>query len=187
MMTIQTTLQLLQQLMQQEANEQVFVTQSERHLEYLRQCWRHDRHAFRAEDLIFLKNLSTKTKAVQLFLEEQECFADIMTQEDVDDMLGRLYDIVEQVADLYLIGRIHKEIRALIEKKSTLPRQHQQQQHMKRQQVLRSLQATPQTCHLCHAPMVLREGRGEWFWGCSTFPQCWSRKHLPADVHASLC
>jgi DNA topoisomerase-1 len=41
---------------------------------------------------------------------------------------------------------------------------------------------TEYKCHLCTAPMVIRQGRSGQFLGCSTFPKCRGTRSLPTGV-----
>ncbi|HXT18475.1 MAG TPA: type I DNA topoisomerase [Gemmatimonadaceae bacterium] len=41
---------------------------------------------------------------------------------------------------------------------------------------------TEHKCHLCSAPMVIRQGRSGQFLGCSTFPKCRGTRSMPTGV-----
>jgi DNA topoisomerase-1 len=41
---------------------------------------------------------------------------------------------------------------------------------------------TEHMCHLCRAPMVIRQGRSGQFLGCSTFPKCRGTRSMPTGV-----
>jgi DNA topoisomerase-1 len=41
---------------------------------------------------------------------------------------------------------------------------------------------TEHICHLCSAPMVIRQGRSGQFLGCSTFPKCRGTRSMPTGV-----
>ena len=40
------------------------------------------------------------------------------------------------------------------------------------------LEQHPPQCTKCTNKMVIREGPGEYFWGCSSFPDCWGKRFL---------
>lgn len=41
-------------------------------------------------------------------------------------------------------------------------------------------------CGSCGAPMLIREGANGFFWGCSTFPDCWSTRPLTPSENNAL-
>ena len=77
--------------------------------------------------------------------------------------------------------RIKKEIRELLERKTVLPSRGQTKKDKQLLRALSVLRSNSYECNKCGANMVLRDGPNLPFWGCSTFPACWGKKHLTKD------
>lgn len=144
----------------------------------LRSDWKSKQEEFTADDVVTLKDIGGILDAISEFIEEQEGFEYISSKEEVDEVIGRLYYITEKVDGLNVSSRVHKEIRELLERKSTLPSRASSQREFELKRAVANLDANAPACKKCGSTMVLRESNSDYFWGCSTFPKCWGKKWL---------
>lgn len=176
----------LKNLVSNEVNEARIIGEGKSALDSLRSDWKSNREEFTTDDVVTLKEIGGILDAIGEFIEEQEGFKYISSKEEVDEVIGRLYYITEKVDGLKVSGRVHKEIRELLERKSTLPSQASSQRDSESKRAVAKLNANAPPCKRCGSNMVLRESNGDYFWGCSTFPECWGKKWLTNEEQRVL-
>lgn len=98
-----------------------------------------------------------------------------------DELIGdfeQLGAALEQESILF--QRIQKEIRGLLESRASLPTGAQHLKEKALEDARRKLDQNAPTCghRGCASQMTIREGKGNFFWGCKTFPNCFGRKFL---------
>ncbi len=134
-----------------------------------------------------LEDLIRKRKAVSDFILLQEDFNSIRYQEDLNEIVSDFYELMTILEEAEVNKRLDKEIRQLIENKSDLPTRNLGQCEIERKSAIIRLDANAPECRLCGSKMVIREGgRREYFWGCSTFPKCFSSRNLTNDQMDSI-
>ena len=185
-MTVREKIIRLKTMVSEEVSEKLIVQSGGELLSSLRNDWRSCKDDFSNDDVSVLRDISEKIDAIKDFIEEQEDFAYISTKEEVDETVGRLYYIVEKADGLKVSGRVNKEIRELIEKKEKLPSKAISQRVSELKRAISSLSLNSPICKKCGSNMVLREGNGEYFWGCSLFPKCWGKKWLTNEERNAL-
>ena len=111
-------------------------------------------------------------------MEEEAEFPFISDSDDANEVIGRLYPLVESLDGLAVAGRVRKEIRELLERAREMPTRAASKKSAALSKGIQRLLAQAPTCRKCGSKMVVREGNGSFFWGCSTFPKCWSTRQL---------
>ena len=166
-----------------EINENTLLEDGRNYLNELRDAWRDNKSEYSDEDIESLRLAASQLDAVEQFIEEEEEFEYISDRDDVDEVIARLYPLVEATSKLAVAGRIQKEIRELVQRKQEMPTKASRQRSAKIANAIRSLSADAPECpnpdHKNPIKFVLREGPpGYFFWGCPTFPQCWWKRNL---------
>ena len=172
--------------LEKETNEEFLLEEGQRRLNELRQLWRASKSAYSTDDVSNLKKAASQLNAVQMFCDEEEEFEYISDKDDANDVIGRLYPIVEALDSLAVAGRVQKEIRELLERMKTMPTSAAKHRSAALNQAIQRLTAKAPNCRKGHGRMVLREGNGSHFWGCSTFPKCWSKRWLTKNELAQF-
>ncbi len=180
-MDVDKTVAELKQLTQTELNESNIVKNGNVLLTQLRKHWHVAKDDFSSEIILDLKNLGQLISNVDTFIEELDEFPYLQTQEDVDETISNLYSVVEQTEGLAVSKRVLKEIRELATKRKQLPNAKEKHVSQVVASAISTLSAQTPDCKKCGSKMRLRDGRGYYFWGCSTFPTCWSRKYLKKE------
>lgn len=186
MSKIHHQIEQLRSLASHETNESKLLEEGKVLVEELRKSWKTHKAEFKEEDISSRQKIADQLAAVEEFTVEEEDFLYMSSVEDVDESIGRLYPLVEILDGLSVVGRIHKEIRELIERKKSLPTRVTNQNSIELLRVINKLNNNPPDCKKCDSRMVLREGSGYYFWGCSTFPTCWSRWRLKKEEGSQL-
>lgn len=177
-MNIKEAIQNLNDIVHKEINEKILTSKGEELIGSLRECWKIQRDNFSEGDIQLLKKISYQLEALQDFIEILEDFPYLTTKDDVDETIGSLYSVVEKVDDLAVNARIQKEIRELIERKSSLPSKIEREGDKNLSDAINRLDSNAPICKKCGSSMVIREGNGAYFWGCSMFPKCWGKQWL---------
>ena len=98
-----------------------------------------------SQDIInSLQKSASQLEAISEFIEED--FGYIDTQDDADETIGRLYPLIELTEGLAVAGRINKEIRELVERKSSLPPRTLKQHETELKNIINKLNANAPTC-----------------------------------------
>lgn len=118
-------------------------------------------------------------------VEDSEYFQD---RSDVDDSIMSLLAHESLASESVLARRIQKTIREFNEMKPCLPERTRALQGSKLRDSIASLDAAAPECTLrdCGAKMTIREGNGEFFWGCTKFPDCWGKRQLSKNERNKL-
>ena len=113
-----------------------------------------------------------------LIMEDAPSIPDQVACDELIAELEQLGASLDQESILF--KRIRKEIRGLIESRADLPTGAQHQRAMALDKARRKLdQNAPKCGHRgCASQMEIKESKGDFFWGCKTFPNCWGRKFL---------
>jgi hypothetical protein len=180
-MEIRDRIESLKDTISTEINENRLIRKGEELFNSLRKDWQTHKSQFKEADIRFLKNCSDSIEAIQEFAELLEDFPYISDKEDVDETIGELYTVVEKLEGLAVAARVNKEIRELLEKRERLPSRENRFKDAKLSASIARLNSTSKTCRKCGARMVIREGDGSFFWGCSTFPNCWGKSWLTSE------
>lgn len=181
-MDVQEQILKLKNLVLDEVNEKKIVEFGSKYLQELRQRWKSQQNDFSKDDINILITLGKKIEKIGVFIEEQEEFPYISTKEEIDEVIGRLHLmleelVVEEPSKLKILGRVEKEIRELNERKAALP--NQELKELK--DAINKLNANAPICKKCGSNMLLREGNSCYFWGCSAFPECWGKRWLTKE------
>ena len=166
--------------------EKSLVSYSETIFESLRQAWQTERKQFKEDDVRTLKKIRYQLCALKKFLQEQEEFSGIDTVEDAEEVITRLDSILKYLDGLAVAGRVRKEIRELNERKVTMPSESERKKSLELSIAINQLKRNAPLCRKCGNRMVLRKGEDTYFWGCSTFPQCWNTRQLKQSELDSL-
>ncbi len=180
-MDIKEKIEKLQIVVHSEFNENKLIEKGNELLDSLRQCWRSQKNEFTETDIQLLQRISLSIEAVQEFSEVLEEFQYVTDKEDVDEIIGSLYSVLEKIEGLAVKARVQKEIRELLEKRANLPTRESLVSDLKLSRAISQLDSSNRVCKKCGARMVIREGASGYFWGCSTFPRCWGKSCLTKE------
>jgi hypothetical protein len=181
-MNLTNQIEQLRILVWEEVNEKRILEIGEPIVLDLRSTWKMQRHDFSSDNVETLRDLVKKVEAIKAFIEVEESFQYISTKEDVDEVTGDLFLIGEELNELNVSGRVNKEIRGLLEKKLRLPAQ----KSVNKTKALHAIYLRAPTCDRCGNKMLLREGNGFFFYGCTTFPKCYGKKYLTDEEQDKL-
>lgn len=117
-MMIQEQINRLATIVSNEVSEAVLVDSGRELLDQLFASYGSEKHLFSDKDIESLERLKKQIEAIEEFVEELGEFPYVEFKEEVDEAIGRLFFVVEQVNGLKVAGRINKEIRVLHEKKN---------------------------------------------------------------------
>ena len=186
MTSIRKRIEELVEVVSNRTDEKSLVSYSETILESLRQAWQTDRKQFTEDDVKTLKKIRYQLCTLKMFLQEQEGLSDIDTLEDAEEVIPRLYSILNHLDGLAVTGRVRKEIRELIERKETMPSESERKKSLEHSIAINQLSRNAPLCIKCGHLMVLRKGEDSYFWGCSIFPQCRKTQQLMQSELDSL-
>jgi hypothetical protein len=178
---IQEEIQNLLNLLANELDEKELVKDANDIIKSLREQWKIKKELFAEYDIANLKIASEQIKSIEIFIEEMEEFEFIDSSDEVDEVIGKLYPVVESTSKLKISERVKKEIRELLTRRSSLKSTTSKNKSNALRNGINALNTNKPKCKKCGAGMVLREGNGTFFWGCPTFPKCWGRKWLTKD------
>jgi len=183
MIDIKGTINELGSLLTNETNEQYLLEHGSVLIETLRATWKEHKPEFSQDNINSLQKSASQLEAISEFIDEEEDFKYIDNVDDADETIGRLYPLIELTDNLAVSGRIQKEIRELIERKDKLPSRALKQQDVELKNAINKLSANAPDCKRqdCGCKMVLRQGNGSFFWGCSSFPKCWGKQWLKKE------
>lgn len=177
-MKLDQKIQDLKRLTYTEVNEKNIIEKGKSIFDDISEQMGNNRSQFSDPQIELIDDLTDIRKVLKRFVEEQADFAHIATREEVDEVVGRLYEVVERVEGLAVEGRVNKEIRELVERKASLPHEAGMKKSSELQSAIRRLSGNSPPCYKCGKIMVLRDSEHGYFWGCSTFPTCFAKKSL---------
>ena len=166
-----------------EIDEDSLVSNGRRLIEELRDEWKLNRLDFSDENVKSLRRITLLLDEIEDFIFEQQDFQYISSKEEIDEATGRLQYILTNTSNLKIAARINKEVRELLERRTSLPNRGATKKDEKLRRALSTLRSKIHKCNKCdkNPIMVLREGPSSFFWGCPTFPVCWGRKFLTKE------
>lgn len=139
--------------------------------------------------------LSARIGTLEQYLDAAQALVDaiedsgyLQDKSDVDEVISSLLEFGYLSLDSMLVKRIDCELRALKERRPALPTRAAAQKSVNLARAIAALDTSPHTCNLreCGAKMTIREGGGEFFWGCTRFPDCWGKRSLTKDERDQL-
>ncbi|MGV7235818.1 MAG: topoisomerase DNA-binding C4 zinc finger domain-containing protein [Nitrosomonadaceae bacterium] len=125
-------------------------------------------------------------KGIETFIFILEDVENIRSADEASEYSSELWNILEYFSGAEIEKRFKKEIRELAEKEKALPVEQKVKQTAEINHKIAILNSSAPDCRKCGSSMVLREGNGDYFWGCSTFPKCFSRKRLKKEEREML-
>ncbi len=177
-MDISTKIKQVYELTRYGLDESEIINIGSELLQSLRLLWKDNQQNFSHEDVKILKGCALAIESLKDFTVEKEDFDFLRTKEDIDDVIEGLHDIIERLHGCAIAGKVSKEIRILISKRNTLPQSKDRDIDERLKSARLTLQSNAPTCKKCGRVMILRKGKGAYFWGCSDFPNCWGKKFL---------
>ena len=143
---------------------------------------------FEEGDIKTILNCKNYIAAAEDLLLELEDFSFIQDQQDVNNITARLLQYSNLNPESVISRRIRKEIRELESKRPSLPTGQANARKQKLKAATRTLDAHAPKCghRGCESSMTLREGNGEYFWGCRSFPECLGKRRLTSTELALL-
>lgn len=177
-MDISTKVKQVYELTRYGLDESEIINVGSELLQSLRSLWKDSRQSFSREDIEKLKDCALAIESLKDFSIEKEDFDYLRTKEDIDDVIEGLHDIIERLHGCAIAGKVSKEIRILISNRNILPHSKDRDIDERLKSARLTLQSNAPTCKKCGKIMILREGKGSYFWGCNDFPNCWGKKFL---------
>jgi hypothetical protein len=123
-----------------------------------------------------LEELVLRKKALEEFKLLLEDMNDVRTREHANELLWQLEEVAERLGGWEVERRVRKEMRELIERRASLPSAGVVAEATKAHRAYSRLLAIAPSCRKCGRPMLPQPEPSFSFWGCSTFPECWSRR-----------
>ena len=154
------------------------------HLRELRRLYKIDKQPFSEDDIEFLREAGVVLEALEELTEVLEGIESLPDVLHAADALEDLDRIARAIGPLPVQQRVLREMRALRERFPRIDDSTLKQQERRSQSILRLERDAP-PCP-CGARAVLRESRLGFFWGCSTFPECWKKRPLKRQEAEAL-
>lgn len=154
-------------------------------LSSLRAMYRNSRAGFTDEVVAFLKSLTSVQDCLREFVEAMEEKDWVRTRDDAQEIAARFGELAERLSPHLVAKRAEKEFREVAARAQALPFAAVVAGEAEFRHQCSQLERAVQPCQKCGSKMVLRESQHGYFWGCSTFPKCFSRRWL--SVEESKC
>jgi hypothetical protein len=151
----------------------------------LRQSFSPHRSLFAPSDIEFLKSVAEISDHLRGFIELKEELPNVDSLKKYTEVVSRLTQTKDALARFPVAKRVAKEIRALNEKLPAIRDQDEAQRKFRRSSRILNLEQNARHCPRNH-PMVIREGRRGYFWGCSRYPFCEETAQLTAEEEDAL-
>lgn len=164
-----------------QTNERALLELIDNGLCELRSGYRQSRSEFSEEAILFLKSLSAIQDALREFIEAIEEKNWVHTRDDAHEMATRFHEFNVRLSPHIVSKRAEKEMRELVAKSMMLPFAAIIEGNSDFSRRKNALEKIAKPCRKCGSRMVLRESQYGLFWGCSTFPKCFSRRWLSAE------
>lgn len=155
-------------------------------LSSLRAMYRNSRADFTHEAVAFLKSLTSVQGSLREFAEAIEEKDWVRTRDDAQELAARFGELSERLSPHFVAKRAEKEFREVVAKAQSLPFAAVVAGEANFRHLCFQLENAVQPCQKCGRKMVLRESHHGYFWGCSTFPKCFSRRWLSAEESKCL-
>jgi len=155
-------------------------------LSSLRASYRAHRPEFTEETVAFLKSLTPVQESLREFIEATEEKDWVRTHDDAQELAARFWELKERLTPHFVAKRAEKEFRELVAKAPSLPFAAVATGEAAFRQLCSGLESKVQPCQKCGSKMVLRESQHGYFWGCSAFPTCFSKRWLSAEESSCL-
>jgi hypothetical protein len=178
---IQSKIRNLENLLASEVNEERLLEAGEAGLVELRAAWLKEKGIFSNDDIARLQAIRDILETVEGFVEAQEIIPRVHSEEEFTELVDELFSFCDDVMGLPVEGRIRKEIRELNERYPRLTSSEELKKGDELTRAVALLNSRAPTCGKCYSNMVIREGRGKYFWGCERFPDCWGRRWLKTE------
>lgn len=148
----------------------------DRNLSSLRAIYPERRREFSEETIHFLRSVTQIRDALRDFIETTEEITCIRTRDDAQELASRISEIGDRLRPHLVAKRAEKETRELVAKAVSLPFAAILGREIDLHRELVKLEGNMKPCRKCGIRMVLRESQHGFFWGCSTFPECFENK-----------
>lgn len=175
MVDVKAKIDELQKLVAIEINESKLIETGGCLLNELRKLWHTQKKDFSDDDVSKLQLIRDNLEAVRSFVEFKDEIQDVSTKEEIHDLIYELLPLAEQLGAFAISKRVRKEIRELYERTNQLPSSEEIKKSSEFNRAILKLNEHAPECKRCRTKMVVREGKGKFFWGCPRFPACWGR------------
>jgi len=176
----------LHRALETNANERQLLDFIDDRLSLLLAIYRERRAEFTDETVVFLRSLTPVQDSLREFIEAVEEKDSIRTRDDAQELAARLAELTERLAPHLVAKRADKEFREVVANAQSLPFAAVVAGEANFRHRHSQLESSAPLCQKCGNKMVLRESPHGYFWGCSTFPKCFSRRWLSAEESECL-
>jgi len=135
---------------------------------------------------LLFEDINKKYNAIRSFSDELDDIEFMEFVEEFEESLGKFYEILEVINGLEIVKVVQKEIRELIVKKDSAITSSTSKHEKTITDGINKLNIHRPTCTKCESKMVIRKGNNVYFWGCSTFPGCFSRRWFTNEESAMV-
>ena len=186
MRTVSESIADLHTMLATNANEHQLLELIEDRLPLLRSSYLKYKTEFTDDTIVFLKSLAPVKNALRELIEAIDEKDWVHTRDDAQELASRFGNIGEQLSPHLVAKRAEKEMRELVAKAKSLPfaavARSEADFHRRRAQA----ESSTKPCQKCGAKMVLCKSQHGYFWGCSTFPQCFNKRSLSKEESGRL-
>jgi hypothetical protein len=168
------------------ANERKLLDFIDECLSLLRTIYRERRAEFTDEAIVFLKSLTSVQDSLRELIEAIEDKDWIRTRDDAQELAARFGELKERLTPHFVAKRAEKEFREVVANAQSLPFAAVVAGEANFRHLCSQLESSMKPCQKCGSKMVLRESQHGYFWGCSTFPKCFSRRWMSAEESKCL-
>jgi hypothetical protein len=172
--------------LEENANERQLLNFIEESLCLLRTIYRESRAEFTDEAILFLKLLTSIQDSLRELIETIEEKDWIRTRDDAQELAARFAELKERLTPHLVSKRAEKELREVVAGAEFLPVAAVVASETNFRDLRSQLESRVQPCQKCGSKMLIREGQHGFFWGCSAFPKCFSRRSMSAEESKCL-
>lgn len=176
----------LHHALERNANEHQLLDVIGECLSSLRAMYPHSRAEFTNEVVAFLNSLKSVQGCLCEFVDALEEKEWVRTRDDAQEIAARFGELAECLSPYLVAKRAEKEFREIVARAQALPFAAVVAGEAEFRHQCSQLQIAVQPCQKCGSSMVLRKSKNGYFWGCSTFPKCFSRRYLSAEESKCL-
>lgn len=153
----------------------------ERSMQELRRQYRRSSDGFSQDLISELQRAGKLRDVIHEFREAIEEAADARTSDEATDAASWLESLRGRLRTPLLSRRLDKELRELAERSAALPEAQRVRSSATRRRIKQQLESAAEPCRRCGHSTVLRETRDGFFWGCGSFPSCFSTRQLTQE------